>query len=281
MGIIVGMNGASGYARGIELHVLASGSKGNAALVVNHATEEGMLVDCGICKRDFFACCDAVEFDVSMLRAILVTHEHTDHTKGLGVVLRGLAKQGVRPRLYASDAVRSASGPICEVIDQELCEFASFGVGRSTSVAGITVHAFATLHDAVDSCGFRFECDGDAIGFMTDTGVVTGAAHEALCDVRVLAIESNHDEEMLWKGPYPYPLKRRVASQEGHLSNAQAADELVSLLHDGLETVIAMHVSQNNNTYELPGEVLERTLGQQGHSARVLVAFQNACVSAG
>lgn len=280
MGIIVGMNGASGYARGIDLHVFASGSKGNAALVVNRVTGEGMLVDCGICKRDFFARCDAVGFDVSMLRTVLVTHEHTDHTKGLGVVLRGLARQGIRPRLCASDVVRGASDPIREVIEQELCEFSPLGVDGSTSVAGITVHTFATSHDAADSCGFRFECDGDVIGFMTDTGIVTGAAHEALCDARVLAIESNHDEEMLWKGPYPYPLKRRVASQEGHLSNAQAADELVSLLHDGLETVIAMHVSQNNNTYELPGEVLERALAQQGHPARVLVARQSACVSA-
>ena len=81
------------------------------------------------------------------------------------------------------------------------------------------VHAFRTSHDAASSCGFRVEADGDAVGFMTDTGIVTGEADEALRDVRILALESNHDVQMLKDGPYPYPVKRRVGSDTGHLSN--------------------------------------------------------------
>lgn len=275
------MQNAGSRISALDLHVFASGSKGNAALVVNHATGEGVLVDCGICKRDFFAYCGQVGFDPACLTDVLITHEHTDHTKGLGVVLRGLAKAGVRPRLHASMAVSSASAPVQEVIEQGLCDFAPFASGTSLSVAGIDAHVFATSHDAVESFGFRFERGEDAIGFMTDTGVVLSQAHEALSDVRVLAIESNHDEDMLRNGPYPYPLKRRVAGEKGHLSNAQAAAELTSLLCNRLETVVAMHVSQNNNSYELPGEVLERALRQAGHGAQVQVALQGSCVSVG
>ena len=142
------------------------------------------------------------------------------------------------------------------------------------------VHAFRTSHDAASSCGFRVEADGDAVGFMTDTGIVTGEADEALRDVRILALESNHDVQMLKDGPYPYPVKRRVSSDTGHLSNVQAADELEALLSDALEQVVAMHISQNNNTYRLPGEALTAVVRRAEHPATVQVAYQTMLVSA-
>lgn len=114
---------------------------------------------------------------------------------------------------------------------------------------------------------------------MTDTGVVTPQAHEALGGCRLLAIEANHDPKMLAEGPYPYPLKRRIASERGHLSNEQAAAELASLLHDGFEAVIAMHVSENNNDYELPAATLQDTIAREGHVAVVHVARQRRLVS--
>ena len=98
----------------IRLHILASGSGGNAAIVENAATGEGVLVDCGICKRDFFARAEEAGFDVAKLRAVAVTHDHGDHTKGLGVVLRGLAKAGARPTVHGSEAVFAASAPLRE-----------------------------------------------------------------------------------------------------------------------------------------------------------------------
>ena len=96
----------------LALHVLASGSRGNAAVVEDTATGKGVLVDCGICKRDFFARCDEAGFDPANLEAVLITHDHTDHTKGLGVVLRGLAKLGIEPSVFADDAVRATSKEI-------------------------------------------------------------------------------------------------------------------------------------------------------------------------
>lgn len=263
----------------IRLHVLASGSKGNAAIVENVATGEGLLIDCGICKRDFFARCEEAGFDLRHLGAVLVTHEHTDHTKGLGVVYREFARIGMHPTLFTGAAIRDASRDIGELLDQELCDVRTFAADDALSLTGFAVHAFATSHDAAQSFGFRFECDGDVLGYMTDTGVVTPQAHEALDGCRLLALEANHDRVMLAEGPYPYPLKRRIASERGHLSNEQAAAELMSLLHDGLEAVIAMHVSENNNDYELPAVALREALAHEGHGAVVHVAYQRKLVS--
>ena len=262
----------------LALHVLASGSRGNAAVVEDTATGKGVLVDCGICKRDFFARCDEAGFDPANLEAVLITHDHTDHTKGLGVVLRGLAKLGIEPAVFADDAVRAASKEI--IVLEGACDLRAVSSGDALSLAGMQVHAFRTSHDAASSCGFRVEADGDAVGFMTDTGIVTGEADEALRDVRILALESNHDVQMLKDGPYPYPVKRRVGSDTGHLSNVQAADELEVLLSDALEQVVAMHISQNNNTYRLPGEALTAVVRRAGHPATVQVAYQTMLVSA-
>lgn len=263
----------------MRLHVLASGSKGNAAIVENVVTGEGILIDCGICKRDFFTRCDEADFDLRRLRGVLITHEHTDHTKGLGVLYRGFAKLGVHPTIHVSDAVRDASRDIGELLERDLCDIHSFVAGDELDLAGFAVHAFATSHDAAQSFGFRVECGGDAIGYVTDTGVVTPQAHEALGRCRLLAIEANHDPRMLAEGPYPYPLKRRIASERGHLSNEQAAEELTSLLHDGLVAVVAMHVSENNNDYELPAVALQDAIARESHGASVHVARQRSLVS--
>ncbi|MCB7037844.1 MBL fold metallo-hydrolase [Eggerthella sinensis] len=261
----------------LALHVLASGSRGNAAIIEDTVTGAGVLVDCGICKRDFFARCGEAGFDPANLAAILVTHDHTDHTKGLGVVLRGLAKLGIEPALYVDDAVRAASKEVGAL--EGTCDLRPFAAGDALSLAGMQVHAFRTSHDAAASCGFRLEGDGDAVGFMTDTGIVTGEADEALRGVRLLALESNHDVQMLKDGPYPYPVKRRVGSDVGHLSNEQAADELEALLSDALEQVVAMHISQNNNTYRLPGDALSAVVARANHPATVQVAYQTMLVS--
>lgn len=255
----------------LELVVLASGSTGNAAIVRDAATGRALLVDCGICKREFFARCDAVGVDPLTIEATLVTHAHTDHTSGLGVVLRGLHKKGCTPPLYAHPLVRAQSKPIAEV--ECLVQQHEIAHGKPFEVAGITVTPFPTSHDAAGSTCFRFEAGGDAIGYVTDTGIVTPQAHDSLQQVRILAIESNHDVTMLKEGPYPYPLKQRILGSGGHLSNAQCCEEVVALLHPGLEHVVAMHVSQHNNTFALPARELQQTLAAHGCEAGVHVAL--------
>lgn len=261
----------------LRIHVLASGSKGNASLVENIATGEGVLIDCGICKRDVLSRSAEAGFDLGKLKAVLITHEHSDHTKGLKVLYRELAKQGLRVPLFVNQATYANSKLIQEAA--QLTEVVGLDAEDQLSLAGMEVFAFDTSHDAASSFGFRLWAGEDALGFMTDTGVVTGAAHEALQGCRVLALEANHDPAMLKNGPYPRALQERVSSERGHLSNGQASEELKSLLHPGLEEVIAMHISENNNTYRLPVECLREVVRQESHPAAVVCAYQQRLVS--
>jgi phosphoribosyl 1,2-cyclic phosphodiesterase len=149
------------------------------------------------------------------------------------------------------------------------------------SLCGIDTFAFRTSHDAAESFGFRFNRSNDAIGFMTDTGIATGESLEALTDCRVLALEANHDMEMLANGPYPSFLKARITGSRGHLSNVQGAELLESLLDNRLESVVAMHVSQVNDTYGLAGSALASALERNCHPACSFVSYQDAPVSIG
>ena len=262
----------------LKLHVLASGSKGNCSIVQNVATGACVVVDCGISLRAFSNACAACGVDTSRIEAILITHEHSDHTKGLGVVTRGLAKAGTSPALYVSRAVHGASRDILAI--EDAVDLRYFKRGDDLSLGGMAVHAFPTLHDAAESFGFRFDCGADSVGFVTDTGIVTDEARAALLGCRVLAIEANYDSAMLESGPYPRYLKDRVASDRGHLSNAQSAELLAQLLDVRTECVVGMHVSQNNNTYRLPPNAFEQILARHDHPAQALVAYQERPVSA-
>lgn len=261
----------------LQLHILASGSKGNCSVVRDAHTGSCILVDCGISKRAFFERCADCGVDVTGIAAIVVSHEHVDHTKGLGVVTRGLAQAGVEPIVFASSAVHRASRELQAI--EDAVDLRYFSAGDTLHVGGLNVHPFHTLHDAAESFGFRVEYGGDAIGFITDTGVVTDEAIEALRGCRVLALETNHDPKMLATGPYPAYLKARIASERGHLSNEQAADLLESLLDDALERVVGMHVSQHNNTYRLPVEALAATLARNDHPAKAIVGYQDRPIS--
>lgn len=300
----------------LALHVLASGSSGNAAVVENTATGAGVLIDCGICKRDFLNRCDEAGFDPGRIQAMFVTHEHGDHVKGLGVVLRGLAKIGNVPPVFAAGACTANSSALAKVAEafdvRELTATCAPAGGRdmasaafdgsaahaapagqdsaphtagpgAVEAAGMRIIPFATSHDAAASFGFRIEdaADGDAVGYLTDSGIVTAQAHAALRDVRILALESNHDPKMLAAGPYPYVIKQRIASNSGHLSNGQAAAELGTLVAESRaagkrlpQTVVAMHVSQNNNDYSLARRTLEAALGDAGCYAETLCGYQ-------
>ena len=146
----------------LKLHVLASGSKGNAAIAENAKTGTGVLIDCGICKRDFLERCDQAGFDPTGIEAVFITHEHGDHTKGLGVVLRGLAKIGCAPTIFANRACIDASSTLQKIADD--FDISPLALGRgSIEAAGLNVLPFATSHDAAASFGFRIEAsDGDA-----------------------------------------------------------------------------------------------------------------------
>lgn len=263
----------------LALHVLGSGSKGNAAIVEDVETGRGVAIDCGLCKRDFMGRAASAGFDPSRIDAFLLTHDHSDHTKGLGPVMRGFAKQaGSAPDLFALREVSLASSEVRKI--EGLCAVRSMRLDEPLCFGAITVIPFRTSHDAAASCGFRFEsADGDVLGYATDTGVVTEEAHEALSNVRLLALEANHDAKMLRDGPYPYALKRRVGGDFGHLSNDQAAAELERLLSNRLEHVVGMHLSENNNLPSLARRELGAVLERNDHPASLNFAAQGMAVT--
>ncbi len=247
---------------------LGSGSSGNALAVQWGA--ETLLLDCGFSARETERRLVVAGIDPGSLGAVLVSHEHTDHVRGVRV----LASRHRVP-VYTSRGTRVASG-----LDGEVPEVRTVLPGDTVRIGSISVSVFRTSHDAVEPLGFRFEgpC-GTVLGVMTDTGAVTGEACEALRGCDALAIESNHDERMLQDGPYPWVLKRRIASAEGHLSNDAAAGLVTELASDRLRRVVGLHLSSTNNTARLATASLAVALARLGHPAIVEAARQDAiCV---
>lgn len=268
----------------LKLHVLASGSTGNCSIVENLDNGRAVMVDCGITKRDFFSRCNDVSFDPVCIDAILVTHEHTDHTKGLGVVCRGLAKMGCAVSLSTSVRICAASREIDDALKGDNVSFKSLSADNSFVSSGMKVLPFATSHDAAESFGFRFEdSSGDAISFVTDTGFLSLEAKRAMEYARIVAVESNHDVDMLKGGPYPYYLKQRILSKTGHLSNRQASDAIDGLVQTlasaNLGSVVGMHVSKENNIYDLAMKELCAPLERVAHPANAYVARRDAAIS--
>lgn len=265
----------------LRLHVLASGSKGNASAIEVSSTGQFFVIDCGIsCKRFLQALSDC-HLSLENLMGIVVTHEHTDHTKGLPVLCKTLTKQGREVALYVNDQVRQNSKEICSLADNDdiSVDIQHFDEHSQLSFASMQIYPFATSHDAASSFGFRVEYDNDALGFVTDTGILNDEMMEALRDVRILGLESNHDASLLKQGPYPFVVKQRIASDRGHLSNAQASDALDQLLSPRLESVVALHISESNNTYRLPAETLHNVLVRNAHPGQAFCGFQNRSVS--
>lgn len=232
----------------IHLHVLASGSKGNAAVV--EGPEGSVLVDCGISRRALLGRAGELGVDMDRVVAVVLTHEHSDHVGGLSVFCNRFDGP-----LYATAGTVAARRYLTEL------PFTLVGHSDEIEIAGMRMHTFPTSHDVADPVGLRFFTDDDALGLCTDTGELGAEALKGLMGTRILALESNHDERMLAIGDYPAYLKARVGGARGHLSNAQAATALAQLVGPDTETVVAMHLSQENNRPSLCVRTLAEAVG--------------------
>lgn len=252
----------------LRVVVLGSGSAGNSTAVTDGSTT--VLIDCGFSARETARRMAASGLDPASVEAILVTHEHSDHIRGIEVFTR---RQAPECRVVASRGTL-----MCEALQDVAARSEKIAPGEPMQIGGLTMIAFRTSHDAADPIGFRIEGAGEAVGIATDTGILTPEAREVLLGCDVLALESNHDVDMLENGPYPYFLKRRIRSSQGHLSNPDAADALEALATDSLQQVIAMHRSRTNNTHSLAGRALAARLARIGLAVPVRVAKQDGCV---
>ena len=238
----------------MRLIVLASGSSGNAALVESGG--RAVLLDAGISAREMLRRLAAAGASDVRIEAVLVTHEHADHVRGVRVLARRL---GV-PVIASVGTLQAAAACLADVP-----ETIAISRGEQISLAGMRVGAFATAHDAAEPLGFTFESRrGHRITIATDTGVVTPEVADALTGANVIGLEANHDLRMLADGPYPPFLKRRIAGDRGHLSNESAAAALAAARWKGLSHVFALHISEQNNTPTAARGALSHPLGGNG-----------------
>lgn len=256
----------------VSVTVLASGSRGNCALVATSSTR--VLIDAGLSGRETFKRLRAVAERPEDISAILITHEHSDHVAGL----RRLGNKLNVPVFLTeathhawNRAVRDEEGKIPELPRTE-----HFSAGRGFRVGDIDVMPFTIPHDAIDPVGFTFRAEGIKVGFATDLGYMPVSVRNHLRGSSVLVMESNHDLEMLRSGPYPWSVKQRVMSRVGHLSNDSLA-EFFSNDYDGVaEYLVLAHLSEQNNHPEIARASAEQALrGRQGlWTNRVLLARQ-------
>lgn len=223
-----------------EIYVLFSSSKGNCCLIKNGA--DTFLIDAGVSAKRITAAMNGVGISPSSLRAVFLTHEHTDHIAGLNILAKtyGLPVFAPSGCLETLRRVCPAAIPFLHANDPHTV----------VELESTRIYAVRTPHDAAASVGFRIELKDGLFGYFTDIGHLSADVLRALSGCRRVVIESNHDLEMLKNGPYPQALKRRIASPYGHLSNFDCASLLPHLAGYGTRRIVLAHLSEQNNTPE-------------------------------
>ena len=236
----------------LEFCTLASGSRGNCALVSDGSTH--LLLDAGISARRICQSLKVLGLEPQALSGVLITHGHTDHISGLATLIKQL-----RLPVYASE---EAGAELCARTASVEAVLHPFRAGGSFSVGGLEVQSFPTPHDAAGSVGYALTAGGCRMALCTDLGHLTPEVLAGIAGTELLIAESNHEEEWLWSGPYPYPLKRRILGKFGHLSNKLGAELACRAALEGAKGVILAHLSAENNTparaYEAAAAALER-----------------------
>lgn len=250
--------------RALEFCVLASGSKGNATYVSDGAT--AVLVDAGLSGVEIQRRMARRGLSPADLSAILVTHEHGDHVSGVGV----LARRFGLPVYLSPGTAEALNGRLGKIPDLR-----RFRPGEAFSLGGLAVHPFATSHDAADPVGFTLQAGGRRLGIATDLGVATNLVRHHLRDCSAVILETNHDPDLLMNGPYPWHLKQRVRGRSGHLSNGDARDLLLDILHARLVHVVLGHLSEENNRPELALSMIREALHGPCPAAQIRVAGQH------
>lgn len=249
----------------MEFSVLGSGSKGNAYLVKEKNTI--ILIDAGLSLKEILIRIKNLNLSLNSISAILLTHEHRDHIKGLENIL----KFNPVP-LYLTKGTKEN---LKFNIPSEVILIES---GRNFQIGEIEISPFPVPHDAMEPVGFTFHSKGKKIGFASDLGKVTILVLEKLKGSNLIAIESNHDEKMLLRGPYSYSLKMRIKSTFGHLSNKDAANTIKQLLWNNLKYVISIHLSEINNNPDLVKYYMEEVLSLYSKNVSFLVAKQREVI---
>lgn len=235
----------------LQISVLASGSSGNAIYVESPKTR--LLVDSGLSGKKIAGLMSEINRDPKDLDGILVTHEHTDHIQGVGVMSRRYDLD-----IYANDKTWQAMGNKIGKIKTE--HKFLFDNDKLKTIGDIDILSFGVSHDAIDPQFYAFQKNNKQFVILTDTGYVSDRMRDALKNANAYLIESNHDVSMLRMGSYPWSLKQRILSDKGHLSNDDGALALVDLLGDKTKRIYLGHLSKENNMKEIARDTFKETL---------------------
>lgn len=227
-----------------------SGSRGNAVYIESRGA--ALLIDCGCSLRAIHKALEANGLSLGAVQAVLITHEHSDHVSAL----RTLAKHHPLP-FYMSGPTAAALQAGGLLPDEERLR----PFDETAQIGSFSVRRFATSHDCTGSSGYRITLpDGRQIAVCTDLGVVTEEVRQGIAGCELVMLESNHDVHMLQTGGYPYPLKQRILSERGHLSNTACAAELPALVTAGAKRLVLGHLSHENNRPQIAAAAAKAAL---------------------
>jgi phosphoribosyl 1,2-cyclic phosphodiesterase len=239
----------------MNISVLASGSTGNSTFI--ESRETSILVDAGISSKCIVSRLSAIGKEISDIDGIFITHEHSDHIKGV----QRLSNHFGIPVFLNKKTF--------ETSNLALDDPNFFVSGDTVALNGLKITSFSTSHDAADPCGFKVQENGTTIGVMTDFGKATSAIRQVTSASDALVLETNHDIDMLINGNYPEYLKHRILGDNGHFSNADAGLLVRDNASSRLKAVFLAHLSKNNNTEELALETMTQ-LTEKKHINRIL-----------
>ena len=252
-----------------KLHMLYSGSRGNSALV--RVGDVSILIDAGKTERALCRALCEVGEDIKNIKAIFITHEHVDHISALEMISQ---KYDIPIYMTERSAQKLAED---SPIRKNLCEKPLL---FSEEIAGVQVRSFVISHDSLACVGYRFEfedeCGTRAVGYATDIGELDNNVWACFCGCEAIVVEANHDSEMLMTGPYPYHLKRRIQSSDGHLSNETCAELCKELVKHGTRAIMLAHLSGDNNLPDVAKKTVAEAIDNEDIS--VCVARQNETV---
>ncbi|MCL2031734.1 MAG: MBL fold metallo-hydrolase [Methanomassiliicoccaceae archaeon] len=231
-----------------EVHVLASGSDGNCTVI--QFEDDAIMIDAGISCKRITKLMEQEGVDSKALRALLVTHEHTDHIAGAGVVSR---------RFGIPVMCNKATFECSEIGNVEYAEIKTMG---SFCIGSMNITPLPTSHNAAEPNAFLVEAEDRRVLVATDTGKLTFQVEHALKEADVAVIESNYDKKMLAEGPYPLYLKRLIASEVGHLSNVDCAGAIKRTMNDSRQIFLA-HLSKTNNAPDIARETVAEITGMK------------------
>jgi phosphoribosyl 1,2-cyclic phosphodiesterase len=239
----------------IKFCSLYSGSSGNAIFLSTDKVK--ILIDAGLSGKKIEKALDIIDENPSELDAILVTHEHSDHIKGVGVLSR---RYGLP--IYANSLTWEGIGNSIGNIEPDNIRY--FETGTIFEINHLCVQSFPVPHDAYEPVGFSFYSGGKKITVATDIGHIDIDLTDRMSGSDLLLLEANHDTEMVKIGPYPHWLKMRILGEKGHLSNETAGDVIVEMAKRGTRSFLLGHLSRENNFPELAYQTVYNALLEKG-----------------